>query len=92
MHCFSRCRPDAIIATNTLPIELVGGLSGRVLFSRSLHMVKQLSRLDIPSIACGGIMDQNDANLMLDNGASLVQVCTGPMLYGPEFFDRFAKL
>lgn len=85
---------DGIIATNTTisrpqlqtQIDEQGGLSGRPLTNRSLDVVRFLHKQTagkLPIIGVGGIFDHNDAQRMLDAGASLLQVYTGFIYHGP---------
>jgi len=87
---------DAVIATNTTIArdkvsqypygEEQGGLSGAPLTERATQVVWQLKQIlqdDMPIIAAGGIMTPNDAKEKLQVGASLVQVYSGLIYYGP---------
>ncbi|MEK7991966.1 MAG: quinone-dependent dihydroorotate dehydrogenase [Thiotrichaceae bacterium] len=88
---------DAVIATNTTIArdkvnqyphgEEVGGLSGAPLTERATQVVWQLKQIlqdDMPIIAAGGIMTPADAKQKLQVGASLVQVYSGLIYYGPR--------
>src|SRR5690606_37056848 len=77
-----------IIATNTTVARLgpfatineAGGLSGKPLARRSLEVVNYISRATsekLPIIGVGGITNEVAAGMMMDAGASLVQVYTG---------------
>jgi dihydroorotate dehydrogenase len=86
---------DGVIATNTTlrreglrsPKEKeTGGLSGAPLFDQSLEMVRQIHRRTqgkLPIIGVGGIASANSARLMLEAGATLVQIYTGLVYRGP---------
>ncbi|HMO12813.1 MAG TPA: quinone-dependent dihydroorotate dehydrogenase [Pirellulaceae bacterium] len=92
---------DGIIATNTTvnrhglktdpqKVERIGtgGLSGAPLTERSRTVVSKLyARLGqrIPIVGCGGIMTPHDAWLMINAGASLIQVYSGFVYGGPRF-------
>lgn len=92
-------RIDGIIATNTTisrdglttpANELTtignGGLSGKPLKERATEVIRYLhqkSNGSFPIIGVGGIMDPKDALEKLDAGASLVQIYTGFIYYGP---------
>lgn len=92
-------RIDGIIATNTTisrdglttpANELTtignGGLSGKPLKERATEVIRYLhqkSSGSFPIIGVGGIMDPKDALEKLDAGASLVQIYTGFIYYGP---------
>lgn len=98
---------DGIVATNTTTsreglksdpklVESIanGGLSGAPLTKRSLEMVKYIHEKTegrYPIIGVGGIMTPQDAQNMLDAGASLVQVYTGFIYNGPSFVKRICK-
>lgn len=72
-----------------------GGLSGRPLNHMNTEMVKTVSRRsdgNLPIIACGGIMTPDDARRKLDAGATLVQVYTGLVYYGPALARDIANL
>ncbi|GAB1514487.1 quinone-dependent dihydroorotate dehydrogenase [Actinophytocola sp. KF-1] len=91
-------RVAGLIATNTtlsrdglapadqaLAAEM-GGLSGRPLTGRALAVVTFVAKEtggDLPIIGVGGIHTADDAQRMLDAGASLVQVYTGFIYRGP---------
>lgn len=56
-----------------------GTISGRPLKQRALDVVKRIherSNGTYPIIGCGGIATAEDAQAMIDAGATLVQVCT----------------
>jgi dihydroorotate dehydrogenase len=86
---------DGVIATNTTVsrAELksgvgkeTGGLSGAPLATRSRLMVADIyhrTKGNLPIIGVGGIMNSEDAKMMLDSGASLIQVYTGLVYAGP---------
>lgn len=87
---------DGVIATNTTlarPAALrsrhareQGGLSGRPLHERSLHVVRTLRAAlgpGVPIIGVGGVFDAQGARAMRSAGADLVQVYTGLVYRGP---------
>ncbi len=94
---------DGIIATNTTigrqnlrsPLKAEsGGLSGAPLTSRSREMVSQIYRRthgQLPIIGVGGIMTPEDAQAMLDAGATLIQVYTGLVYAGPGLVGDILK-
>jgi dihydroorotate dehydrogenase len=98
---------DGIVATNTTrsreglatPSDDVknlgeGGLSGAPLFEKSLNMVRYIhnrSRGSIPIIGVGGIMTPEQAQQMLDAGASLIEVYTGFIYNGPGYVKKILK-
>jgi dihydroorotate dehydrogenase len=88
---------DGVIATNTTlsragvessPLaQQAGGLSGKPLRHASTVVIRRLaSQLNgrIPIIGVGGITDAESAREKLDAGASLVQIYSGLIYYGPE--------
>ena len=71
-----------------------GGLSGKVLASRSTEVVKYLRlHLDpeVAIIAVGGIFTGDDAQEKIDAGADLVQVWTGFLYEGPGMVRRMLR-
>jgi dihydroorotate dehydrogenase len=71
-----------------------GGLSGKPLFERSLELVKYIyekTEGHLPIIASGGIMTPQQAMMMLDCGASLIQVYTGFIYNGPKYIKKVNK-
>lgn len=96
---------SGIIATNTTlsrggvhPAERhtaaqSGGLSGAPLAPRSLEVVRRIAGAgDLPVIGVGGIMSADDAERLLQAGASLVQVYTGLVYAGPALVRQIAAL
>ena len=88
---------EGMIATNTTisrdavrdhPLaQEAGGLSGRPLFSPSTEVLRELAKAlkgNIPIIGVGGIMSGADALAKMNAGASLVQIYTGFIYYGPD--------
>jgi dihydroorotate dehydrogenase len=98
---------DGVIATNTTrsreglavsteQIEAIGegGLSGKPLFERSLKMVKYINNKangQLPIVAVGGIMTPEQAQKMLDAGASLIQLYSGLIYNGPGLVKKINK-
>jgi dihydroorotate dehydrogenase len=71
-----------------------GGLSGRPLLPRALEVVRQVrarvgDRLTV--IGVGGVRCADDALLMVDAGADLVQLYTGLVYEGPGMVRRVAR-
>ncbi|MBI9104515.1 MAG: 4Fe-4S binding protein [Spirochaetales bacterium] len=63
-----------------------GWLTGAAIKPIALHYVAEIaSRTDKPIIGLGGVMNAEDAVEMLMAGASVVGVCTAPMLKGIEY-------
>ncbi|MEQ9376367.1 MAG: quinone-dependent dihydroorotate dehydrogenase [Imperialibacter sp.] len=96
-----------IIATNTTisreglvtdqqKVEQIGagGLSGKILKSRSTEVIRYLHEKtggSIPIIGVGGISSAADAKEKLDAGASLVQVYSGFIYEGPSIVKNILK-
>ena len=69
-----------------------GYLSGQAIFPIALRAVYQaVSNVDIPVMGVGGIQRGIDAVKMLMVGASAVQVCTAPILQGPQFYGNLVE-
>jgi dihydroorotate dehydrogenase len=71
-----------------------GGLSGRPLATRARDVVQFVSKETdgkLPIIGVGGIFSADDAQRMVDAGASLVQVYTGFIYEGPGLVRRITK-
>jgi len=101
---FKQYEIDAVIATNTtmsregvegMPFaDEAGGLSGRPVFEKSTHVVKEFRQAlskNLPIIAAGGIMSADDANAKLDAGADLVQIYSGFIYQGPKLIGEIIK-
>ena len=94
---------DGILATNTtlsregLRSERrgeTGGLSGGPLRLRSESVLRQVVRRvngRIPIVSVGGIMNPEDAKRRLDMGATLVQIYTGLIYYGPGLVKKILE-
>ncbi len=95
---------DGLITTNTtidrtaisshpLAVE-AGGLSGRPLFEKSLETLSSFAEHlggRIPLIGVGGIASVEDARLMLNAGASLLQIYTAFIYQGPRLVHELAS-
>ena len=71
-----------------------GGLSGAPLLENTINMVRYISTItkqQLPIIGSGGVMTENDAQRLLEAGASLVQVYTGFIYNGPGFIKQILK-
>lgn len=84
------------LQTDTAQVKAIGagGLSGKILASRSTEVVKYLRRhLDpaVAIIAVGGIFTGADAQEKIDAGADLVQVWTGFLYEGPGMVRRMLR-
>ena len=83
------------LKSNNLKNE-IGGLSGKPLSKRSTEMVRLIKKQagdKLPIIAVGGIMSPEDVVEKINAGASLVQIYTGWIYYGPTLvYDINRKL
>lgn len=71
-----------------------GSLAGAPLFKENLDLVKFINEETkgrLPIIACGGIMNGEQAKQMLDSGASLVEICSGLIYKGPGLPQKINK-
>ncbi len=98
---------DGVIATNTTidrsglrtdknEVEAMGagGVSGKVLSSRSTEVIRYLSEKSgkaFPIIGVGGIYTADDAIEKLEAGASLIQVYSGMIYEGPGLIKKIKK-
>ncbi|QDO90243.1 quinone-dependent dihydroorotate dehydrogenase [Ornithinimicrobium ciconiae] len=70
-----------------------GGLSGAPLTRRAREVVTRIEATsDLPVIGVGGVMTADDAQALLDAGASLVQLYTGLIYAGPALVRAVAAL
>ena len=68
-----------------------GGLSGAPIFKKTLASIKRFkaqTHAKIPLIAVGGINQAEDAKLLIDAGASLIQIYTGLIYQGPKLIKQ----
>jgi len=98
-----RTNMDGIIATNTTVERLglrsnhrgeTGGLSGKPLKAQSEAMLQNIVKRvnnQIPIVSAGGIMNPEDAKRRLDMGATLIQIYTGMIYYGPGLARAIAR-
>jgi len=103
-HCVSDANPSwGVIATNTtLARDAVsalahgnetGGLSGRPVFEKSNHVIRQLRQAmgpNFPIIGVGGILSGDDAVAKIKAGADVVQIYTGLIYRGPDLVTESA--
>ena len=71
-----------------------GGMSGAPIHKKNLELVRYVherSQGKLPIIGVGGIMSPEDAKVMLDAGASLVEIYTGFIYEGPGLIKRIIK-
>jgi dihydroorotate dehydrogenase len=98
-----RAKMDGIIVTNTtlsrdgLRSRLKGesgGLSGSPLRERSEAALRQtVKRVNgaVAIVSAGGIMNPDDAKKRLDMGATLIQIYTGMIYYGPDLVKNILQ-
>ncbi len=71
-----------------------GGLSGAPVHKKNLELVRYINEKSegrLPIIGVGGIMSPEDAQAMLDAGASLVEIYSGFIYEGPELIKKIIK-
>tara|TARA_B100001287_G_C22629132_1_gene504140 strand:- start:134 stop:1156 length:1023 start_codon:yes stop_codon:yes gene_type:complete len=71
-----------------------GGLSGKPLFEHSNLCLKNASKIlnnEIPIIAVGGVENKRTFQTKIDLGASLVQLYSGLVFYGPKVISSILK-
>ncbi len=102
-----RLNIDGLVVSNTTldrsglktPVQKLekigsGGLSGKPLFQRSTHLLREIKKYAgerLILIGCGGIFSGNDACSKLDAGADLVQIYTGFVFQGPALLNDILK-
>lgn len=84
------------LSTPSARLEKIGngGLSGLPLFERSLERVKYIHAKTggrLPIVGVGGIMTPEQAKMMLEAGASLIEICTGFIYEGPSAVKKILK-
>ncbi len=95
---------DGITVANTTvqrPSEMTdprtheaGGLSGAPLFPIALEIIGDMYRRTggrVPIIGCGGVASGNDAYRMIRAGASLIQIYTALVFFGPVIVPRIKQ-
>lgn len=71
-----------------------GGMSGAPVHQKNLDLVRYVHKQSdgkLPIIGVGGIMSPEDAQEMLDAGASLVEIYTGFIYEGPSLVKRIIR-
>jgi dihydroorotate dehydrogenase len=92
---------DGVIASNTTVTRPIpksakhynetGGFSGKNLFPITYNMVKNIysyTNRKLPIIACGGIMEIEQAHAYLEAGAQLLQTYTGFVYNGKDYIKK----
>lgn len=87
---------DTLVNTPAEKVESIGkgGLSGAPIFKKNLELVRYIckkSEKNLPVIGVGGIMSPEQAEQMLQAGASLVEIYTGFIYEGPSLVRRINK-
>ncbi|GAB3578175.1 quinone-dependent dihydroorotate dehydrogenase [Calidifontibacter terrae] len=71
-------RRDGLVGADWKLADESGGLSGAPLTRRARYVVGRVAgRTQLPVIGVGGVMSDDDAEALIDAGATLVQVYTG---------------
>lgn len=87
---------DGLTSISKDKIEEIGngGMSGAPIYKKNLALVKYVhekSEGKLPIIGVGGIMSPEQAQEMLDNGASLVEIYTGFIYEGPALIKKIIR-
>lgn len=87
---------DGLTSISAEKIEEIGngGLSGAPVHKKNLELVRYINEKSegrLPIIGVGGIMSPEDAQAMLDAGASLVEIYSGFIYEGPELIKKIIK-
>lgn len=86
----------ANLATDRKTVKRIGngGLSGAPITNRAVEVISHIHKKTegrYPIIGVGGVMSPEDAQRMLDAGASLVQIYSGFIYEGPAFAKKICK-
>ena len=87
---------DGLTSISPEKIEAIGngGMSGAPVHKKNLELVKYVhtrSEGKLPIIGVGGIMSPEDAQEMIDAGASLVELYSGFIYEGPGLIKKILK-
>lgn len=87
---------DGLTSISAEKIEEIGngGMSGAPVHKKNLELVRYINEKSegrLPIIGVGGIMSPEDAQAMLDAGASLVEIYSGFIYEGPELIKKIIK-
>ena len=87
---------DGLTSISAEKIEAIGngGMSGAPVHKKNLELVRYVhtrSGGKLPIIGVGGIMSPEDAQAMIDAGASLVELYSGFIYEGPGLIKRILK-
>lgn len=83
---------DGVVAGNATKEN--GGMSGAPVFPKALDLVTYIhnhTRGRLPVIGCGGISSPKQAEMMLEAGASLIQINSALSFEGPSFIRKVLK-
>lgn len=91
-----RAKVDFLTLINTIPavgfigsLPVLGGLSGPAINPIALRAVLDVrQRYDVPIIACGGIVSQEDINHFMEVGADAVQIGSGSFVADPTTYTK----
>lgn len=88
--------PDTAVVSKMKKAKSMAGCSysGALVYNKTLEMVRKVSSYTkgrFPIVASGGIMSPEQAQEMLDAGASLIQLYTGLIYEGPSLVRRIVK-
>ena len=87
---------DGLTSISAEKIEAIGngGMSGAPVHKKNVELVKYVhtrSEGKLPIVGVGGIMSPEDAQDMIDAGASLVELYSGFIYEGPGLIKRILK-
>ncbi len=87
---------DGLTSISAEKIEAIGngGMSGAPVHKKNLELVRYVhtrSEGKLPIIGVGGIMSPEDAQAMIDAGASLIELYSGFIYEGPGLIKRILK-
>ncbi len=107
LEIIKQTKLDGIVAVNTTTLRTNlsysekeikkignGGLSGLPLKERATEVIKYISEKtkgELPIIAVGGIMNENDAIEKIKAGATFVQIYSGFIYEGPSIVKKINK-
>lgn len=87
---------DGLTTISKEKIEEIGngGMSGAPIYQKNLALVKYVHEKSggkLPIVGVGGIMSPEQAQEMLDAGASLIEIYSGFIYEGPSLIKRIIK-
>lgn len=90
----SESREGLVTAEKTIDSIGTGRLSGDPLFDKAVEMIRYIHKKSggsYPIIGVGGVSSAERAEIMLDAGASLVQIYTALLYEGPSLVRRICR-